>query len=180
MAGPAPVDHLSVAQGQLDALRQPASAATTLPAQIQATIRDVTIAGENPALGRKALTASGHTFWVVPAADGKVCLLQGGGGGGCSPVAQIGDGTFSSLAPCAQGGALHAGLLPNDATDATLALEDGSQRSVTVTNNVWSIQIPLGQPQPTTITWTQNGSQKQAPIGAIPPPAPGQTSTCGP
>jgi hypothetical protein len=181
VAGPAPVSHLSEAQSQLDALRQPVATTTALPPQLQSAIRDVTVAGENPALGRKALVASfGATFWVVPAADGKVCLLNDGGGGGCSPLGQIADGTFSTMAPCAKGGVVHAGMLPNDAAGAALLLEDGSRRSVSITNNVWAIQIQFGQPQPTTLTWTQNGSQQKAPIGAIPPPVPGASSTCGP
>jgi hypothetical protein len=145
---------------------------------MQSNIRGETVTGENPALGRKAVVAFGQTFSVVPAADGKVCLLHGGGGGGCSPVGQVADGTLSTLEPCAAGGPLRAGLLPDDATDVTLLMDDGTRHGVQLTNNVWVYQAQLDRPQPTAVTWTQSGLSREAPVGAMPPPVPGQTTLC--
>lgn len=173
---------LGTRQRQLDALRQPLRPETTLPQPLQANIREVTVSGENPRLGRKAVTAPwGDTFWVVPAAHGKVCLLVNGGGGGCGPAAQIDTGTFSGVAPCHAGGAVYDGLLPNGAADVALTLRDGTQRRLTVTNNVWAFQIALDRPQPTTISWTSpRGVRRHAPIGGLPPPGPGGSTTCAP
>jgi hypothetical protein len=71
---PATVRSTDPAQQTLDVLAQPLTAETQLPAQLQAHLIESTLAGENPSLGRKALTTSfGDTFWVVPAADGKIC-----------------------------------------------------------------------------------------------------------
>jgi hypothetical protein len=176
---PATVRSTDPAQQTLDVLAQPLTAETQLPAQLQAHLSESTLAGENPSLGRKALTTSfGDTFWVVPAADGKICLFVNGGGGGCSPASQIDSGTFSGLMPCAEGGVVHYGMLPNAATGASLTLSDHSSRALTITNNVWAIQIPADHPQPTALSWTQSSSPHQAPVGAPPPPAPGATTTC--
>jgi hypothetical protein len=177
--GPAVVHAVDAGQRGLDVLRQPLTAATALPQQLRENLSATTIAGENPDLGRKALTTSfGDTFWVVPAADGKICLLVNGGGGGCGPASQIDDGTFSGLMPCAQGGVVHYGMLPNGAADTSLTLPDGATRDVTVTNNVWAIQIARHAPQPKSLSWTQGAVREQAPIGSPPPPTPGTTSSC--
>jgi hypothetical protein len=175
---PAP-HQLGTRQGQLDALTQSATPTTTLPAQLQTNITQETVSGENPRLGRKALTTPwGDTFWVLPAADGKVCLLLNGGGGGCSPARQIASGTFNGVMPCHQGGAVYDGLLPNDASDISLTLDDGSQHQLTLTNNVWATQIPRNQAQPTTLNWTHNRTRQHAPTSPLPPAAPGSTDRC--
>lgn len=179
VASPPTVQKLGSRHAQLDALKQPVSAASTLPADMQASIREQTVAGENPRLGRKAYTAPwGDTFWVVPAANGKVCLLVNGGGGGCSPANQIDDGTFNGVAPCHEGGAVYSGLLPNDATDVELILRDHTQRALRVVNNVWAAQIALEDPQPTAIAWTQDARRRRAVTSPMPPPSPGGDTTC--
>jgi hypothetical protein len=177
--GPAVVDAVDVGQQGLDVLRQPSTAATALPAQLRASLSARTLAGENPDLGRKALTAPfGDTFWVVPGAGGKICLFVNGGGGGCGPASHIDQGTLSGLMACAQGGVVYYGMLPNGADDVSLTLADGATRGVAVTNNVWAVQIVRQEPQPKALTWTQGAQRKQASIGALPPPAPGTTGGC--
>jgi hypothetical protein len=176
--GPAVVRAVDARQQTLDVLRQPVTAATALPARLRANLSESPMAGENPSLGRKAVTTPfGYTFWVVPAAAGKICLFVNGGSGGCGPASTIDDGTFNGMAPCDGGGVVHYGMLPNDATDASLTLPDGAARAVTITNNVWAVQIPRDQPQPMSLTWSQRGTPRQAPIGALPPPAPGSTTS---
>jgi hypothetical protein len=178
-ANPPAPRQLGTGQGELDALTQPATPTTTLPAQLQANITEETVSGENPSLGRKALTTSwGDTFWLLPAADGKVCLLVNGGGGGCSPASQIASGTFNGVMPCHHGGAVYNGLLPNDASDISLTLDDASQQPLTVTNNVWATQIPRDHAQPTTLNWTHNGTRQHAPTSPLPPAAPGSADRC--
>lgn len=175
---PAP-QHLGTRQAELGALVQPATPTTVLPAQLQTNIREQTVSGENPRLGRKALTTSwGDTFWVLPAADGKVCLLVNGGGGGCSPAGQIASGTFNGVAPCHQGGAVYDGLLPNDATDISLTFDDGRQQRLTLTNNVWATQVARDRAQPTTLNWTHNEIRRHAPTSPLPPAAPGSGDRC--
>lgn len=178
VSSPPMVRSADASQARLDVLSQPLTSATRLPAQLQARLSESTLAGENPGLGRKALTTSfGDSFWVLPAAGGKVCLFVNGGGGGCGPASQIDSGTFSGLMPCAEGGVVHYGMLPNGARDAALILADGGSRALTITNNVWAVQIPRDQSQPTTLRWTQGSIERQAPVGAPPPPAP-DTTTC--
>jgi hypothetical protein len=176
---PATPQHLTTRQATLDVLTQRASPTTTLPARMQANISQQTVAGENPRLGRKALTTPwGDTFWVLPAADGKICLLVNGGGGGCSPAKQIAGGTFNGVLPCHRGGAVYMGLLPTDATDASLTLDDASQTALSVTNNVWAARIPRNQPQPVTLNWTRHGAAHHAPTSPLPPPIPGNDDLC--
>lgn len=170
VASPDPVSSLTESQAALDALRQDPGAAS-LPQTLQDDLDATRMAGENPRLGRKALTTSfGWTYAVVPAADGKVCLFVNGGSGGCGPATQIDDGTFSLASPCADGGPVYGGLLPNDAREPSLTLSDGDHRALTITNNVWAIQLQPDQPQPTTLTWTTGDTVKQAPIDSSLPP----------
>lgn len=166
VSAPEPVSSLSTSQAALDALSQPAGAAS-LPLKLRRELDGTRMAGENADLGRKALTTSfGWTYWVLPAADGKVCLFVNGGGGGCGPAAQISDGTFSLVTPCADGGPVYAGLLANDAAEPFVTLTDGSRRTLTITNNVWAIQVPRDQPQPTSIAWTRAGTVQHAAVDA--------------
>jgi hypothetical protein len=171
--GPGHVAALSAQQREMDALKQPASAATTLPSDMQSDVSAVTQAGENPRLGRKALSTDfGFTFYVVPAAKGKVCLLVKGGAGDCSRAAEIPTGTFNGIMPEAPGGPVVYGLLPNRAADVALTLADGGTRSLRVTNNVWATQLPSGGPLATMLTWTDGGAHRQSPIIAPPSASP--------
>jgi hypothetical protein len=80
--------------------------------------------------------------------------------------------------PCAEGGVVHYGMLLNAATGASLTLSDHSSRALTITNNVWAIQIPADHPQPTALSWTQSSSPHQAPVRRATPAPPGATTTC--
>jgi hypothetical protein len=167
--GPPVVQSVGEAQQSLDVLKQPSTAATALPASLRSRLSESTLAGENPDLGRKALTTGDRTYWVVPAAAGKVCLFVNSGGGGCAPASQIDTGKFSGVMPCAAGGPAYYGMLPNNVAGITLTLDDGTKRQITTTNNVWAIQIARDQPQPTSLSWTGNDDDvKQAPIASLP------------
>jgi hypothetical protein len=171
--GSQPVTELSPAQQSVGALRQPPSATTTLPEKLQSVITGVTQAGENPELGREALTTSfGQTLYVVPGANDNVCLNFGNGSAGCSPAEHINTGRFSGVMFCVKGvpkeKVIYNGMLPDGAEDVALTFADASERALDVTNNVYAVLLPRSV-SPKSLSWMQDGVSREAPASPMPP-----------
>jgi hypothetical protein len=177
VAAPPKVARITPAQQSLGVLRRtPLGAADRLPDQAQSTIAASSLSGENPALGRKALSAAyGSDVYVSPAAEDQVCVdfLNGGipVSGTCAPVSLANRGGFNGAAACTAGvpdeDSVEFGMLPDGASDPRFVLSDGSEQPISVANNVYAIEMPRTA-EPTSIEWTANGVRQSAQLTPAP------------
>lgn len=141
-------------------LRKKRSAADRLPDQA-AGRAGASGDGQNAALARLAMTRSGHSWFIVPSAQG-VCATDEMGGGGCTATGDAVAGAFVGVDVCAP--ALSDdkvrvyGLVP-DAGSVQLEMADGSRVSPTVVNNFYSEEFSKSSTLPARVLWTAGDSQ---------------------
>jgi len=119
--------------------------------------------GENTDLSRKAVvTAFGHTYYVVPAADDVVCLMTAAASGLCVPVGLVNEGKFSGTETCAPSDPsryVQFGMLPDEAKRVRVMFADRSERLITVKNNVYAFTAQRSGPKPISLSWRGKGGQ---------------------
>ena len=118
-------------------------------------------------------TTFGRDLYVVPAANGRVCLELDNGSAGCGSVAQIRSGRFYGTLFCVKGldnnSYLLTGVLPDNARAATLHMADGENQSLAVENNVYALAVPNGR-SAMEITWSDDdGAHRGSMTDGVPP-----------
>ena len=130
----------------LRAFARPARSADRLPPDVRANIERVAHYGENTDLARKVLEMpSGHSLYMVPAANDLVGIYDAAGGGGVTDLAHIQAGESYGVDVCAPnlapGWARYYGELPSDAGEVELILNDGSTMQPVLGENAWGLDV---------------------------------------
>ena len=130
-------------------LRRPVRPADAMPPAFVAQATNpnslVVRTGVNPALARRARGLTSGTAWVIPA-NGEICLATSPPGfpgvafNGCGGDAGAIAGREFSFATSGRGQWI-AGLVPDKVSRVILTLSDGSSRTVTVRENVYTALV---------------------------------------
>lgn len=137
-----PVSHVPVEVSErLSAFGRARRASDVLPVAVRETVAGQPQYGENPALSRAVVTARGRNRYLV-VGDGTVGLYDDGGGGATTDARSALDGEFVSTELCTGSpGFTVMGLLPADASGATLVLRSGARLPLHAIDGVYDVVL---------------------------------------
>jgi len=153
-------------QRQLGVLRRQRGPQDVLPAVVQTALQREGYVGENPKLGRRALTTTfGRSYFVVPGADDVICLVNEAGASLCPPLDLVQSGRFTGSEACAPGDAsryVMFGMVPDQAGGSvSIGLSDGTERRAAVRDNVYALTIARAL-RPTLVSWRGSAGQVES------------------
>ena len=141
----------------LGVLRQPATDANALPANLQTELG--TLPGANGSLARRAFVdAQGTSVYLIPSTSG-VCLLDSTRTQStCFSTAEVLSGDATASADCSpflpNGNTIEiAGVVPDGASDPVTILSNGTRVPLDVEGNAYLQQFSRSGPLPSQIQW---------------------------
>jgi hypothetical protein len=143
---------LASAGGRLGVFAGARSASDAMPSQLAAVLPEAVEQQQS----RLVEVQGSNEVFVTPSASG-VCLSDTSGSqNGCLPLSRVLEGGVAQSTECGRGlpndeTVEVAGVVPNEATQPTAILSDGTRRALEVHNNVFIADFARKQPLPTEI-----------------------------
>lgn len=149
--------------------RRPATRADAVPTGLGSLLLSI-YGSEKPDLGdaRRVIASDGQPVYLIPASDG-VCVLSTNETF-CSPLVSLpGVPSVDLCSPALPLGHLEmAWALPDGATRVSVAMHRGPARALAPGLNVYIVRLPLAEPLPNAIEWTDAAGQHQSVSAGIP------------
>ncbi len=181
----AAVSALSLQQAapHLAVFRRASTPADVLPGKLLATLGSFDIVADGSLARRALVTASGTSVYLVPGETG-ICLVSSTQTeGGCSsPGAADSSGanwgvSCSPFLPNNETVEI-AGIVPDEASNPTLVMSDGTTRTLHVEGNAYLEQFPRHGALPIKLKWTTPGGVVESDT-ALPPEAATESCAAG-